>query len=73
MERHVFNTRCHDSETIDYVTDLHKLVSLEILEIAYVIRDRIVCGIHCDKTCSRLLRELVLMLKKTVDICCRAI
>ena len=34
-----------------------------------LIRDRIVCGIHSDKTRSRLLREAELTLERTVDIC----
>ena len=72
-ERHVFNTRNqHDGETIDqYVTDLKtKAQTCEFKDLKdSLIRDRIVCGINCDATRSRLLREPDLMLQKAVDIC----
>ena len=72
-ERHVFNTRSQcDGETTDqYFTDLKtKAQTCEFGELKdSLIRDRIVCGIHCDKTRSRLLREPDLMLQKAVDIC----
>ena len=72
-ERHMFNTRDqHDGETIDqYVTDLKtKAQTCEFKDLKdSLIRDRIVCGIHCDKTRSRLLREPDLTLQKAVDIC----
>ena len=72
-ERHVFNTRSQrDGETTDqYVTDLKtKAQTCEFGELKdSLIRDRIVCGIHCDKTHSRLLREPDLTLQKAVDIC----
>ena len=72
-ERHVFNTRNqHDGEAIDqYVTDLKtKAQTCEFKDLKdSLIRDRIVCGIQCDKTRSRLLREPDLTLQKAVDIC----
>ena len=72
-ERHVFNTRSQrDGKTTDqYVTDLKtKAQTCEFGELKdSLIRDRIVCGIHCDKTHSRLLREPDLTLQKAVDIC----
>ena len=72
-ERHIFNTRSqHDGETIDqYVTDLKtKAQTCEFKELKDgLIRDRIVCGIRCDKTRSKLLREPDLTLQKAVDIC----
>ena len=72
-ERHVFNNRSqHDGKTIDqYVTDLKtKAQTCEFKELKdSLIRDRIVCGIRCDKTRSRLLREPDLMLQKAVNIC----
>ena len=72
-ERHVLNTHNqHDGETIDqYVTDLKtKAQTCEFKDLKdSLIRDRIVCGIHCDKTCSRLLREPNLTLQKVVDMC----
>ena len=72
-ERHVFNTRNQrDGETIDqYVTDLKtKAQTCEFKDLKdSLIRDRIVCGIHCDKTRSRLLREPDLTLQKAIDIC----
>ena len=54
-----------------YVTDLKtKPQTCEFGELKdSLIRDRIVCGIHCDKTGSRLLREPDLTLQKAVDIC----
>ena len=70
-ERHVFNTRSQrDGETTDqYVTDLKtKAQTCEFGELKdSLIRDRIVCGIRCDKTRSRLLIEPDLMLQKAVD------
>jgi len=62
----MFNTRNqHDDETIDqYVTDLKtKAQTCEFKDLKdSLTRDRIVCGIQCDKTCSRLLREPDLMI-----------
>ena len=58
--------------TIDqYVTDLKtKAQTCEFKDLKdSLIRDRIVCGIHCDKTRSRLLREPDLTLHKAIDIC----
>jgi len=69
----VFSTHNqHNGETIDqYVTDLKtKAQTCEFKDLKNsLIRGRIVCGIYCDKTCSRLLRESDLTLQKTVDIC----
>ena len=72
-ERHVFNThnQCN-GETIDqYVTDLKtKAQTCEFKDLKdSLIRDRIVCDIHCEKTRSRLLREPDLTLQKAIDIC----
>ena len=71
-ERHVFNT-CNQEvgETINqYITKLKtKARSCEFGALKSLIQDRIVCGIHSDKTRSRLLREVDLMLERTVDIC----
>ena len=73
---HAFNTRSQrDGETTDqYVTDLKtKAQKCEFGEFKdSLIRDRIVCGIRCDKTRSRLLRESDLTLQRAVDILCRA-
>ena len=72
-ERHMFNTRSQrDGETTDqYVTDLKtKAQTCEFGELKdSLIRDRIVCGIRCDKTRSRLLREPDLTLQRAIDIC----
>ena len=72
-ERHVFNTRNQrDDENIDqYVTDLRKKAqTCEFQNLRDgLIRDRIVCGIKCDKTRSRLLKEPDLTLQKAIDIC----
>ena len=72
-ERHVFNTRNQrDDETIDqYTTDLKKKAqTCEFQDLKDgLIRDRIVCGIRCDKTRSRLLKEPDLNLQKAIDIC----
>ena len=72
-ERHVFNTsNQRDDETIDqYVTDLRKKVqTCQFQDLKDgLIRDRIVCGIRCDKTRSRLLKEPDLTLQKAMDIC----
>ena len=72
-ERHVFNTRNQrDDETIDqYATDLKKKAKTwEFQDLKDgLIRDRIVCGIRCDKTRSRLLKEPDLNLQKAIDIC----
>ena len=72
-ERHVFNTRHqHSDETIDqYVTDLRKKAqTCEFRDLKEgLIRDRIVCGIRCDKTRSRLLKQPELTLQKAIDIC----
>ena len=72
-ERHVFNTpNQHDDETIDqYITDLKKKAqTCEFQNLKDgLVRDRVVCGIRCDKTCSRLLKEPYLTLQKAIDIC----
>ena len=34
-----------------------------------LIQDRIMCGIHSDKTRSRLLQEVDLTLERAIDIC----
>ena len=72
-ERHKFNTRNQQpGETIDqYVTDLKtKAQTCEFAELKDgLIRDRIVCGITCDRTRARLLKEGELMLQKALDIC----
>ena len=72
-EQHVFNTcKQHVGKTIDqYVTDLQtKAQTCEFTELKdSLIRDRIVCGITCDKTRSRLLKESDLTFQKTLDIC----
>ena len=69
----MFNTRNqHDDETIDqYVTDLKKKAqTCEFQDLKDgLLQDRIVCGIRCDKTRSRLLKEPDLNLQKTIDIC----
>ena len=66
----MFNTHSQrDGETTDqYVTDLKTKAQFGELKDS-LIRDRIVCGIHCDKPRSRLLREPDLMLQRAVDIC----
>ena len=69
----MFNTRfqCED-ETIDqYVTDLMKKAQTSKFQDfkGSLIRDRIVCGIKCDKSRSRLLKEPDLNLWKSIDIC----
>ena len=59
-------------ETIDqYITKLKtKARSREFGALKdSLIRDRIVCGIHSDKTRRRLLSEVELTLERTVDIC----
>ena len=72
-ERHKFNTRNKQvGESIDqYVTDLK--TKAQMCEFANLkdslIRDRIVCGISCDRTRARLLKESELTLQKAVDIC----
>ena len=72
-ERHVFNTRNQrDDETIDqYITDLKKKAqTCEFQNLKDgLIRDRVVCGIRCDKTRSRLLKEPDPTLQKAIDIC----
>ena len=72
-DRHVFNTRNQQmGETIDqYVTDLRtKARSCEFGELHdSLIRDRIICGIICDKTRGILLREGDISLQRTVEIC----
>ena len=69
----MFNTRNQrDDENIDqYVTDLKKKAqTCEFHDLKDgLIRDRVVCGIRCDKTCSRLLKEPDLTLQKAIDIC----
>ena len=72
-ERHKFNS-CNQKpgETIDqYVTDLKtKAQTCGFAELMDgLIRNRIVCGIICDKICARLLKEGELMLQKALDIC----
>ena len=72
-ERHVFNTRSQQvNETIDqYVTDLKiKASSCEFGEVCdSLVRDRIICGITCDKTRGMLLREGDITLQRTVEVC----
>ena len=72
-KRHKFNTRNQQQgETIDqYATDLKtKAQTCEFAELKdSLIRDRVVCGIICDKTCARLLKESELTLQKALDIC----
>ena len=72
-ERHIFNTRNQQmGESIDqYLTDLKtKARSCEFGDLCdSFIRDRIICGITCDKTRGRLLREGDITLQKAVDIC----
>ena len=72
-QRHLFNTRNQRSdESFDqYLTDLKtKAQSCEFNDLKdSLIRDRIVCGIICDKTRSRLLREPDLTLQRAVEIC----
>ena len=72
-DRHVFNTRNQQlGETIDqYVTDLRtKARSCEFGKLRdSLIRDRIICGIICDKTRGILLREGDITLQRTVEIC----
>ena len=72
-ERHKFNTRNQQpGETIDqYVTDLKtKAQTCEFAELKDgLIRDRVVCGIICDRTRARLLKEAELTLQKALDIC----
>ena len=72
-ERHKFNTRNQQvGETIDqYVTDLKtKAQTCEFANLKEsLIRDRIVCGIICDRTRARLLKDSELTLQKALDIC----
>ena len=74
-ERHKFNTRNQQpGETIDqYVTDLKtKAQTCKFAELMDgLIRDQIVivCGIICDKTRARLLKEGELTLQKALGIC----
>jgi len=72
-ERHKFNTRNQQpGETIDqYVTDLKtKAQTCEFAQLKdSLIRDRIVCGIICDKTRARLLKESELTLQGALNIC----
>ena len=72
-ERHKFNTRNQQpGETIDqYVIDLKtKAQTCEFAELKDgLIRDRIICGIICDRTRARLLKEGELTLQKALDIC----
>ena len=72
-ERHVFNTRFQcEYKTVDqYVTDLKKKAqTCEFQDLKdSLIRDKIVCGIRCDKIQSRLLKEPDLNLQKAIDIC----
>ena len=69
----MFNTCSQrDGETTDqYVTDLKtKAQTCEFGELKdSLIRDRIVCGICCDKTRGRLLREPNLTLQRAIDMC----
>ena len=72
-ERHVFNT-CNqrDGKSINhYITDLRmKAQTCQFQDLKDgLICDRVVCGITCDKTRSRLLKELDLTLQKAIDIC----
>ena len=72
-QRHLFNTHNQrgDKSFDQYLTDLKtKAQSCEFNDLKDgLIRDRIVCGIICDKTRSRLLREPDLTLHRAVEIC----
>ena len=72
-ERHVFNTHHQrDNENIDqFVTDLRKKTQMcQFQDLKNeLICNRIVCGIKCNKTRSRLLKEPDLTKQKAVDIC----
>jgi len=61
-----------DGEIIDqYVIDLRtKAQTWQFQDLKDgLIRDRVVCGITCDRTRSRLLKEPDLTLQKAIDIC----
>ena len=60
-----------DESFDQYLTDLKtKAQSCEFNDLKdSLIRDRIVCGIICDKTRSRLLREPDLTLQRAEEIC----
>ena len=72
-QRHLFNTRNQlMGKSFDqYLTDLKtKAKSCKFHDLKDgLIRDRIVCGILCDKTQNRLFRETDLTLQKATDIC----
>jgi len=72
-ECHKFNTwNQQPGETIDqYVTDLKtKAQTCEFAQLkGSLIHDRIVCGIICDKTRARLLKESELTLQGALNIC----
>ena len=74
FERHVFNTRCQESdESIDsYVTALKKRAkSCEFGDLQdSLVRDRILCGIQSAEVKARLLHNLELTLEKAINICC---
>ena len=69
----MFNTRfqCEDKTIDQYVTDLMKKAQTCKFQdfMDSLIRDRMVCGIRCDKSRSRLLKEPDLNLWKAIDIC----
>ena len=72
-ERLIFNTRAEQhGENIDqYATDLRKKASScdfgKLRDSR--IREQIACGIHGDRTRSRLLEEADLTLARAIDIC----
>ena len=72
-ERHKFNTRNQQvGESIDqYMTDLKtKAQTCEFSNLKdSLICDRIICGIICDRTRTRLLKDSELTLQKALDIC----
>ena len=72
-ECHKFNMRNQQQgESINqYVTDLKtKAQTCEFAQLKdSLIRDQIVCGIICDKTCARLLKESELTLQAALNIC----
>ena len=72
-KRHKFNTRNQQvGKTIDqYVTDLKtKAQTCKFANLKdSLIRDHIVCGIICDRTRARLLKDSELTLQKASDIC----
>ena len=74
-ERHLFNmcNQC-DDETIDQYTvsqiskRKHRPANSRTLKMALSRTEYVVCGIQCDKTHSRLLKEPDLTLQKAIDM-----